>query len=197
MMRSAQWRGMALPILCLAITACGKPPAPAKNNDPNAPAVVKAPLPLVATDTIKPPKPPIIEPNDARTIVLRNYALVGAGLALKDAKLLSAFYSDSAVLTTPNGTARGKSAILREYQSFGMDGSVSEFQRQSIVLQVAPDSTVLDSGAYVAKRKGTMGATVETGPYASVWRIHPPPMDWVMTRDHLYSPTKSPAKKAK
>ena len=91
---------------------------------------------------------------------------------------------------TPNGTARGKGAILREYQSFGMDGSVSEFQRQSIVLQVAPDSTVLDSGTYIAKRKGGRGATTETGPYASVWRIHPPPMDWVMTKDHLYSPTK-------
>jgi ketosteroid isomerase-like protein len=190
MMRSAHWRGMALPILCLAITACGKPGAPAKNNDPNTPAVVKAPRPLVATDTIKPPVPPVIEPDAARTIVLRDYALVGAGLAFRDAKLLTLFYAPDAVLTTPNGTARGKGAILREYQSFGMDGSVSEFQRQSIVLQVAPDSTVLDSGTYIAKRKGGRGATTETGPYASVWRIHPPPMDWVMTKDHLYSPTK-------
>jgi ketosteroid isomerase-like protein len=190
MIRSAKWRGVALPILCLAMSACGNPDARPKNNDPNAPAVVKAPLPLVATDTQHPPVPPVVEPSDARATVLKNYALVGAGLALRDAKLLAAFYAPDAVLTTPNGTAKGKDAILREYRSFAMDGSVAEFQRQSIVLQVTPDSMVLDSGAYIAKRKGGRGTTTETGAYASVWRIHPPPMDWVMSKDHLYGPVK-------
>ena len=188
MMRSAHWRGMALPILCLAITACGNPDARAK-TDPNAPAVVKMPPPVVATDTVKEVVPPVVEPQDARTTVLRNYALVGAGLAFRDAKLLASFYAPDAVLTTPNGTATGKQAILKEYASFAMDGSVSEFTRESTVLQVV-DSTVLDSGSYIAKRKGGRGPTTETGAYASVWRIHPPPMDWVMTKDHLYSPKK-------
>jgi hypothetical protein len=58
-----------------------------------------------------------------------------------------------------------------------------------MVLQVV-DSTVVDSGAYIAKRKSGRGTTSEIGAYASVWRIHPAPMDWVMSKDHLYPPTK-------
>lgn len=188
-MRSAHWRGMALPILCLAIAACGKPADQAK-ADPNAPAVVKAPPPVLASDTMKKEVPPVVSEDIARQTVLRDYALVGAGLAFRDSKLLMSFYAPDAELTTPNGTFTGKAGIIKEYESIGMDATVSEFQRQSMVLRIV-DSTVVDSGVYTAVKKGNRGTTTsETGAYASVWRIHPPPMDWVMSKDHLYLPKK-------
>jgi hypothetical protein len=50
---------------------------------------------------------------------------------------------------------------------------------------------VIDSGTYtVTRRDRRGGTTTERGAYASVWRILAPPMDWVMTKDHLYPATK-------
>ena len=111
----------------------------------------------------------------------RNYALLGAGLSFIDPKLLAAAYAPAAELTTPNGKFTGQAAILKKYQSFGMDGSVMEFQRQPAVLKVV-DSTVADLGTYtVVRKRDCADFTVERGAYASVWRILSPPMEWVMT----------------
>ena len=185
-MRAAHWRGMALPILCLAITACGKPDARAKAADPNTPAVVRVPPPILASDTARKEVEPVVTTDAARMTLSRNYALLGAGLSFIDPKLLAAAYAPAAELTTPNGKFTGQVAILKEYQGFGMDGSVKEFQRQSAVLKVV-DSTVVDSGTYTVVRKRDRAAsTTEHGAYASVWRIQSPPMEWVMTQDHLY-----------
>ena len=105
----------------------------------------------------------------------RNYALLGAGLSFIDPKLLAAAYAPAAELTTPNGKFTGQAAILKEYQSFGMDGSVMELQRQSAVLKVV-DSTVADSDTYtVVRKRDRADSTVERGAYASVWRIQSPP----------------------
>jgi hypothetical protein len=198
MMQSAHWRGMALPILCLTVVAslaaCGKTDERAKAADPNSPAVVKVAPPLLPSDTAKKVVPPVVDINDARQMVSRNYALVGAGLSMIDPRLITAGYAPDAKLTTPNGTFTGQTEILKEYQGFGMDGSVKEFNRQSAVLKVI-DSTVVDSGTYAALRKPDHGdAVIETGAYAAIWRIHPPPMEWVMTQDHLYRATKKKAK---
>lgn len=187
-MRSAHWRGMALPILCLAISACGKPDTRAAAADPNAPAVIKAPPPIIPSDTIKPVVPPVVPEDVARLTVTRNYSFVGAGMVNHDFRLLAAFYSPDAEFTTPRGRVRGKSAIVQEYRNLAMDGSVQDFQRLSNVLKLV-DSTVVDSGQYIVVRKKSRSETAqETGAYASVWRIHPPPMDWVMFRDRLYPP---------
>jgi hypothetical protein len=124
----------------------------------------------------------------------RNYALLSAAFGFVDPKLLAAAYAPTAELTTPNGKFNGKTAILNEFKSFGMDGSVKEFSRQSAALKVV-DSTVVDSGTYtvVRARRGA-DSTIEHGAYASVWRIHPPPMEWVMTQDHLYPVKRKKAK---
>ena len=195
MMRSAHRCGMVLAaILCLAITACSKPDARAKAADPNTPAVVKAPPPILPSDTAKKPVVPVVATDAAGNMLNRNYALLGAAFVFVDPRLVNAAYSPTAELTTPNGTFTGRAAILKEYQSFGMDGSVKEFNRQSAVLNVI-DSTVVDSGTYtVVRKRADTGSTVVRGAYASVWRIHPPPMEWVMTRDHLYPATKKKGK---
>ena len=194
MMQSAHWRGMALPILCLAITACSKPDARANAADPNTPAVVKVPPPILPGDTARKVVEPAVTDDAARMMVSRNYALAGAGLAMIDPNLISAAYSSDAELTTPNGKFTGTQAILKEFKSFGMDGSVKLFNRQSAQLKIV-DSTVVDSGTYTVVRKTARAdSTVEHGAYAAVWRIHAPPMDWVMTKDHLYAAAKRKGK---
>lgn len=194
MMQTAQWRGMALPILCLIVSACSKPGANAA--DPNTPAVVKAPPVVLASDTAKKVPEPVVDKDVAINMVSRNYALAGAGLSMMDPKLVTGAYAPTAELTTPNGKFTGQTAILKEFQSFGMDGSVKEFSRQSVMLKVV-DSTVVDSGYYQVTRKtARTDTTVERGAYAAVWRIHPAPMDWVMTEDHLYV-AKKQARKGK
>jgi hypothetical protein len=196
MMQTAQWRGMALPILCLIISACSKPDARANAADPNAPAVVKAPPVVLPSDTAKKVPEPVVDQQTAINVVSRNYALAGAGLSMMDPKLILGAYSPTAELVTPNGKFTGQTAIVKEFQSFGMDGSVREFNRQSLVLKVV-DSTVADSGYYQVTRKTARAdTTVERGAYAAVWRIHPPPMEWVMTEDHLYA-AKKQSKKGK
>ncbi len=193
-MRSAHWRGMALPILCLIVTACGKQGARANASDPNAPAVVKAPPVVLASDTAKNKAEPVVEQDVAINIVSRNYALAGAAFSMLDPKLIVAAYDPYAEVTTPNGTFTGITAILKELKSFGMDGSVKEFNRQSLVLKIV-DSTVVDSGYYQVIRKSARSdSTVERGAYAAEWRIHPG--HWLMTKDHLYA-AKKVAKKGK
>jgi hypothetical protein len=189
-MRSAHWRGMALPILCLAFSACSKPDARAGAADSNAPAVVRAPQPTLPGDTAKKVVEPVIDADDARMTVSRDYALAGAGLSMLDPKLIVSAYAPDAELTTPNGKFTGTQAIVKEFQSFGMDGSVKDFNRQSVKLKVV-DSTVVDTGTYyVTRKKGASQPVIEHGAYAAVWRIHPAPMEWVMTKDHLYPASK-------
>jgi hypothetical protein len=190
MMRSALRRGMALPILCFVVTACGKHDA----NDPNTPAVVKAPQVVLESDTAKKVVEPVVSKDAAVNILSRNYALAGAAFSMLDPKLITAEYDPAAEVTTPNGTFTGMAAILKEFKSFGMDGTVQQFVRQSLVLKVV-DSTVVDSGFYQVTRKTARAdTTVERGAYAAEWRIHS--VDWLMTKDHLYA-AKRVAKKGK
>jgi hypothetical protein len=197
MMRSTRWRGMAVSLVaCTAIIACGKPDARANAADPNTPAVVRVPPPVLPSDTARKPveTKTVVSWEEARTTVSRDYAMLGAALAFSDPKLLLSSYSPTAVLTTPNGTFTGSDAILKEYRGFGMDGSVKAFNRQSQVLKVV-DSTVVDSGVYTFVRKRDRGdSTVTRGTYATVWQIVPPPKDWVMTKDRLYPAVKKKGK---
>ena len=189
MIRSARWNGMALPILCIAIAACGSDARPGA-ADPNAPAVVKAPPPVLPGDTVRKQAKPATTDDNVRITLVRNYAVLGAAFAMRDPKPITWTYAPAAELITPNGTFKGQNAILKEFGSFGMDGSVKEFSRKSLVTKVV-DNTVVDSGTFTVVRKARSGSsTTEHGAYASAWLIRPAPSDWIMTRDHLYPTNK-------
>ncbi len=193
MMQSARWRGMALPILCLAITACGKPDSKAadpKAVDPNAPAVVKAPPIVLPSDTAKKPDPTAVTMENAKVTMARDFGVLAAAISFGDKQMIAAQYAPDATLVTPNGSFQGKEAIVAQFA--GMKG-LKVFQRLSRKTSIV-DSTVLDSGVYeiVLKRAGA-DSLYEQGVYASVWRVHPEPMEWVMSSDHLY-PSKKKGK---
>ena len=193
MTRSPFKSGVALAILCCTIAACGGTSAPAK-ADPNAPAVVKAPPPVLASDTAKPVIPPVIADDEAQQTLLRSYSLLAAALANDDARMAMSLYAPTAEFTTVDGTFKGKPEIAKAYGAFAAGHKLQDFQRSPRAIHVInADSTVVDSGSYkiVLKRAG---APVERGTYATVWRIHPPPLNWVMLKDHLM---REGAKKAK
>jgi hypothetical protein len=173
--------------------ACGKTDSK-QNADPNAPAVVKVAPPILPSDTAKKEVKPVVTTGDAQLTLARDYSLLGAGLAMNDPRLLASSYAPAAELTTPNGVFTGRDAIVKEYSSFGMGGSVKAFDRHSLAMKVV-DSTVVDSGRFTVVRKRTArDSTVDHGAYATVWRIQPPPMDWVITKDHLYQVGARPKK---
>ena len=184
MMLSAHWRGMAFPVLCLAIAACGKPGARANAADPNTPAVVKAPPVILPGDTVKKVATTVVSMQTAKTTTARNYALLGAAISFGDQQMIGAQYAPNATLTTAAGNTVGNAAIVHVFKELK---GLKDFTRVSRVTTIA-DSTVIDSGTYtiVLKRAGA-DSTVERGSYSSVWRIQPEPIEWFMSRDHLYS----------
>ncbi len=178
---------MALPILCLAIAACGSKDAPAK-SDPNAPAVVKVAPPLLASDTEKKVKQPVVSDMDARNTLARHYALLGTTLAMMDAKTVMQEYAASAEFTTSNGSFVGTDAIAKEMDRLTTGRTIKDFSRTSRTFQIV-DSTVVDSGSYaIVSSRPSGGETTERGEYAATWKIQAPPLEWVMLKDHLYPP---------
>jgi hypothetical protein len=196
MMRSAHWRRMALPILCFIVSACGKQNAQA--NDPNAPAVVKAPPVILASDTAKKPVPPVVTEDAALQHILADYALLAAAISLGDRKLIAEKYAAGGRVITSDTTFVGSAAISNGLGRLGFKNSLRDFQRSPRVTKVV-DSTVVDSGTYamISKRPGSE-SLIERGSYASVWQIRPAPLDWFMTEDHLIrGGSTKPAKKPK
>jgi len=187
-MRSAFRRCVALPLLCAGITACAKPDARAGASDPNAPAVVRLPPPVLPSDTARPDtmRARTERVRSAQLTLASNYAVLGAAIVFGDPRMVAAEYAPDAELVTPDSTYRGIVAIANSLTALGRTNSLREFIRTSVVLRFA-DSTVIDSGTYVALSKRTgADSIVQRGRYATTWRVHPPPMQWAITRDRLY-----------
>jgi hypothetical protein len=85
-------------------------------------------------------------------------------------------------------------AIANGLANLGPAKSLRDFRRRSLVTRIV-DSTVIDSGTYVilTKRPGA-DSLFERGRYATVWRIHAPPMNWLIMHDHLYRETQRKSK---
>jgi hypothetical protein len=174
---------MALPILCLAISACSKPDAKAA-ADPNAPAVVRAPQPTLPGDIArKVDTAAAVGMLMAKSTTARNYAILSMALARGDYQMVGLQYAPDATLTTPGGVTPGRDRIVRLLANLR---GLTLFHRVSIATKIV-DSTVVDSGTYTMVIKKTAAdSSVERGSYSAIWRIHPQPMEWVMTTDHLY-----------
>lgn len=193
MLTAAARRGVALAVLCCSATACDRTPKPANATAAaDAPAVVKLPPPILPSDTAKPDTMPahVEKLNRVRSSTTEGYAVLGAAIVFGDRRMIASLYSPEATLTTPDSTYRGLVAIANALAALGPPKSLRSFDRRSLVTTIV-DSMVVDSGAYVAVsgRKGA-DSTIERGSFLTRWRMHPPPMHWVMTSDRLFLPTK-------
>jgi hypothetical protein len=193
MLTAAVRHGMALAILCCSAAACGRKAKPADAAD--APAVVKLPPLVLPSDTTKPDtmQARAEKVQAARTVLAQNYALLGAAIVFGDRRTIASMYAPEAILATPDSTYRGPVGIANALAAIGPPKSLRDFRRTSLTFRLV-DSTVVDSGTYVAvsARKGA-DSVVERGSYLARWRMHPPPMNWALTNDRLFHP----AKKAK
>ena len=196
MRTSANRRGMALPILCLfvlAIAACDKKVSPAvASDDPNRPAVIKEPAPVLVADTLKPPMP-TLDPKQMQIQISPEYALMSLAMTGGDGRMVSTQFEPDATLSLPDTIIKGSVAIARFFVNFSRSRNLSYIERTSHVFSVA-DSIASDSGKYisVSKRPGA-DSLVDRGAFATTWRMHPD-HSWKVVADHLYPLTK-PKKK--
>ncbi len=174
--------------LCLGLAACGGRKAPARaKNDPNTPAVISLPGPVLASDTAK---PDTAVKNAAFRDVVRhtlavNYAVLSAAIGFGDSHMIASQFDSAATFSTPDTTYRGREIAI-VLARMGPTMSLKSFDRLPKVTRVA-DSVVVDSGAYAlfSKRPGADSA-VERGAYVTRWRIHAAPLDWLIVSDRLY-----------
>ena len=180
---------MALPILCLfvlAIAACDKKvsPAVADQNDPNRPAVIQAPAPVLVADTLKPPKPKL-DPKQIQVQISPEYALMSLAMTGGDGRMVSSQFEPDATLTLPDTTIKGSVAIARFFVNFSRSRNLNYLERTSNVFSLV-DLIASDSGKYISvtKRPGA-DSIVDRGSFATTWRLHPD-HSWKVVADHLY-----------
>jgi hypothetical protein len=187
MSNTAIRRALALPMLCVLVAACGRKAQPAKASDPNAPAVVKLPLPVLASDTAKPDtmQSHLEKTNAALAELLTNYSVLGTAVVLGDRRMIGMQYAPDAVLVTPDSTYRGLVAVANALAELSSSRSLRAFRRRSLALKIV-DSTVIDSGSYtlISKRPGA-DSLLERGVYIANWRMHPPPLVWVIKKEEM------------
>ena len=131
-------RGMALPMLCYCAAACGPKPEAAKALDPNAPAVVRLPPPVLPSDTAKPDTVPYYRERIrlARLELSPSYAVLGAAIVFGDRRMVASHYAPDAVLVTPESTYTGSAAIANALVALGPPNSLVEFIRTSLDLKI-------------------------------------------------------------
>jgi hypothetical protein len=183
---------MALPILCLfvlVIAACDKKASPAiAADDPNRPAVINEPAPVLVADTLKPPQPKL-DPKKIQIQISPEYALMSLAMTGGDGRMVSSQFEPDATLSLPDTTVKGSVAIARFFVNFSRSRNLNYLERTSNIFSLV-DSIASDSGRYVSvsKRPGA-DSIVDRGSFATTWRLHPD-NSWKVVADHLYPMTK-------
>lgn len=188
MRTSAKKRGMALPILCLfvvASAACEKQSSPAvATDDPNRPAVIQEPAPVLVADTLKPLQPKL----DSKKIQIQispEYAIMSMAMTGGDGRMVASQFEPTATLSLPDTTIKGSISIAKFLIDFSHLRNLNYLERTSNVFSLT-DSIASDSGKYigVSKRPGA-DSIVDRGSFATTWRLHPD-HSWKVVADHLY-----------
>lgn len=190
---------MALPILCLVaavVAACDKKtanPGVVANDDPNRPAVIGEPGPVLVNDTLKPPKP-TIDPRKIQIQISPEYALMSLAMTGGDGRMVASQFEPGATLSLPDTTIRGSLAIAKFLIDLSRAKNLNYLERSSYSFS-ATDTIASDSGKYisVSKRPGA-DSIVDRGAFATTWRLHPD-HSWKVVADHLYPQAKSGKKK--
>lgn len=187
MMNTAIRRAVALPVLCVLFAACGRKTEPVKASDPNTPAVVKLPPLILPSDTATPDTMDSHREkmNAVRSVLVRGYAVLGAATVFGDRRMLATQFAPDAVLVTSDSSYKGSIAIADALAALGTSKSLREFNHSSRGFRIA-DSIVVDSGTYtlISKRTGA-DSLVERGVYVTSWRMHAPPLSWMIKKEEL------------
>ncbi len=176
-------------VAVLGIAACGSP-APAKEKNPQAPAlepaVVNAPIdlpPLKDTTTHKWDVIPL-NPVQRNNAVLQGYAVVAATTVNHDAHMLSQMYDYNAVLHAPDSTVNGSLSITKYLLDLAQKKSLTDWPRITQGQRIVDDSTLVDSGLYrMVLKRSPKDSTIQDGHYKSTWRARKDVTKWVLLED--------------
>jgi len=191
-------------LLAAGAMACGNTPKQDATPVADAPAVIAAPLDLPQVKTadagpkLSPDSP--IPPDSMQRVndVGVAYALIAATMVRQDGYTLNQLYAPNATLKVPDSTITGGANIVRSLLKLGKSKGLSEFRRTSALLQIADDSTLVDSGSYVMVTKRTeKDSTIEQGTYATRWRVRPRAGSWVVLEDAISEAKPMSARPAK
>jgi hypothetical protein len=187
MMNTAIRRAMVPAMLCALVASCGRKAEPAKASDPNTPAVVKLPPLILPSDTAKPDtmQSHREKMNAALSVLVREYAVLGAATVFGDRRMIETQFAPDAVLVTSDSSYKGSVAIANALAALATSKSLREFNHSSRGFRIA-DSIVVDSGTYtlISKRAGA-DSLLERGVYVASWRMHAPPLTWVIRKEEL------------
>lgn len=186
-----------LPLTVLALSAFAlactdpKPGLQSARSDPGAPAVVEGRRVVLPGDTAKKisansAPAPSVTLEEARRRTSIDFAVLGSAITFGDGRMVAATYASDALLTTPDSVLRGAAQIAAALVTLGRDKSLRNFQRRSTFTRVL-DSTVVDSGLYsIVTKRTSADSVLESGRYATTWRVRPSPDNWVILKDRLY-----------
>lgn len=177
---------VALVVVALAVAACTGS-ADAEKADPNRPAVVQVPPPILPSDTAQPDTMPehLQRMADAKAELSPLYSMMAAMAIMGDRRTLSTDLAPDVVIRLGDSTYTGRVAATNALVAFMRRASISDMGRSSRVLS-AVGSVYTDSGEYgmLSRREG--GTPVEQrGNYVSVWTRYAMPQRWELQRDEL------------
>src|ERR1019366_2482379 len=102
-----------------------------------------------------------------------------------DRRMIASHFAPDAVLETADSTFRRPVEIANALAAMGASRSLRAFRHLSLDLRIV-DSTAIDSGRYTmrSKRPGA-DSLLERGVYVARWRIHAPPLEWMIKQESL------------
>jgi hypothetical protein len=176
-------------LFVFAVAACGNNSgsAPGANDDPNKPAVVKAPRVVLPSDTAK---PDTMAAHNTKIALIHGKleiyrANLDAAIAFQDTKWLSTLYAPDAKLTTSDTVFEGSRSIAIGLARMTVARSVRSINHRSSGFSVL-DSIVTDSGTYlIVSRRALADSVLERGKYVTAWRMHTEPLNWAIKNDRL------------
>jgi hypothetical protein len=159
----------------VAALACGGG-GNASNDEANRPAVVRGPSVVLRPDTAPPDTSDVTDERITRyrAEIYTTLSVLSTSVYLGDARTATSIYAPDAVFETPDSTFRSALGAARGLGLLMLNANASEMRRNSMFIEILPDSQVSDSGLYVfARRRDTVVTEITRSWYKTIWRLKP------------------------
>lgn len=133
-----------------------------------------------------PPAPLIGDELSVSPLVYDGYGVSVMAALNNDQGMVASIYGDSSAYVRPDSTVRGGTAIARYLtEAFRVNG-LRSFERSRLGFRRIDDSTLIDSGRYVAIRtRPGADSLMEQGTFKTLWRARRSPRPWLILIDSI------------
>lgn len=175
-------------LAALAAAACGKAGSGSPANDPERPAVVKAPPIVLPSDTAHPDTMPAHRERmeELKHQINEWHGFAGSMAVFGDRKALVSFYAPDATVRIDGTTFSGAQQVANGIVDLARRSAMREFLRAPRTVN-ATDSVAVDSGVYgILSQRDGGPKREERGTYVTTWkRTGDPQQPWVILHDVL------------